>query len=184
MAKLLYQKVGIFIDAENIELSGYNIYGGRTDYKKIIKSIGDREITRIIYYKPQHKEISDDFRKFWSELGGEIKQPLKNADSLLTMDAVTMADKLDVIVILGGDKDFLPLLWYLKSRGCKTELWGYPETVSDIMKETADSFFKLDESFIIKDKTKGRVTYKTRSPEQKMDDTGDDKPDDFLEDGK
>lgn len=167
MAKLLYQKVGIFIDAENIELSGYNIYGGRTDYEKIINAIGDREITRIIYYKPQHKDISDDFKKFWNKLGGEIKQPLKNADSLLTVDAVTLADKLDVVVIVGGDKDYLPLLWYLKSRGCKTELWGYPETVSDIMKESADSFFKLDETFIIKDKAKGRTAYKGGSHEHR-----------------
>lgn len=162
---LVSQKVGIFIDAENIELSGYNIYGGRTDYKKILKAVGDREITRIIYYKPQYKEISEDFKKFWNELGGEIKQPLKNADSLLTMDAVTLADKLDVIVVVGGDKDYLPLLWYLKSRGCKTELWGYPETVSEVMKESADSFFALDESFIIKDRSKKRVSYKGKDIE-------------------
>ncbi|HBA27100.1 MAG TPA: hypothetical protein DCY98_06895 [Nitrospinae bacterium] len=161
MAKyLVSQKIGIFVDAENIELSGYNIYGGRTDYNKILKAIGEREITRIIYYKPQYKEISDDFKKFWNGLGGEIKQPLKNADSLLIMDAVTLADKLDVVIMVGGDKDYLPLLWYLKSRGCKTELWGYPETVSEIMKETADLFLALDESYIIKDKSKVRPLYK------------------------
>jgi uncharacterized LabA/DUF88 family protein len=172
MAKLV-QKVGIFIDAENIELSGYNIYGGRTDYKKIIKAIGDREITRIIYYKPQYKEISEVFKKFWEgEVGGEIKQPLKNADSLLIMDAVTLADKLDVVVILGGDKDYLPLLWYLKSRGCKAELWGYPETVSDIMKESVDKFFALDESYIIKDKPRGKLSYKTRFSEHRQEEGG------------
>lgn len=173
MAKLV-QKVGIFIDAENIELSGYNIYSGRTDYKKIIKAVGEREITRIIYYKPQHKEISDVFKKFWEvEVGGEIKQPLKNADSLLIMDAVTLADKLDVVVILGGDKDYLPLLWYLKSRGCKTELWGYPETVSDIMKESVDKFFALDESYIIKDKPSGKLSYKARFQEHKQEEGGE-----------
>lgn len=169
MAKLV-QKVGIFIDAENIELSGYNIYGGRTDYKKIIKAVGERDIARIIYYKPQYKDISEDFRKFWEgEVEGEIKQPLKNADSLLIMDAVTLADKLDVVVIVGGDKDYLPLLWYLKSRGCKTELWGYPETVSDIMKESVDKFFSLDESFIIKDKLRGKASYRARFSEHRRD---------------
>lgn len=151
--KLIYQKVGIFVDAENIELSGYNNYGGRTDYKKIIETVGEREITRIIYYKPIHKDISDEFRKFWEDMGGEIKQPVKNADAFLTIDAVTLADKLDVVILLGGDKDYMPLIWYMKSRGCKTEVWSFPETCSDMMKESADFFFPLDDRFIIRDRS-------------------------------
>ena len=103
---LLFQKVGIFVDAENIELSGLKHHEGRTDYKKILNQVGDREITRILYYKPEYKEISDDFETFWATLGGEIKRPAKNADTFLVIDAVTMAEKLDVAIILGGDKGF------------------------------------------------------------------------------
>jgi uncharacterized LabA/DUF88 family protein len=149
------QKVGILIDAENVETSGYQIYGGRTNYKKIIESIGNRKITRIIYYKPIHKDISQEFKDFFAKLGGEIKQPIKNVDSFLTIDAVTLAEKLDVLIIIGGDKDYLPLLWYLRSRGCKTEVWSYPGTTSQIMRESCDGYFPLDESFVIKDDMKG-----------------------------
>lgn len=155
---LEHQTVGIFVDAENVEMSGLNVYKGRTDYKKLIQSIGSgRRVIRIIYYKPQHKEISEDFKKFWYEQGGEIKRPLKNADSFLTIDAVTLADKMDVIVIVGGDKDYMPLLWYVKSRGCKTEVWSYPETTSATLQETADFFYPIDESFIIKDASRRRA---------------------------
>jgi uncharacterized LabA/DUF88 family protein len=147
-----HQKIGIFIDAENVELSGYNIYGGRTDYKKLLDQIGSlRQVIRIIYYKPQHKEISDDFKKFWYDLGGEIKQPIKNADAFIVIDAVTLAAKLDVVVIVGGDKDYLPLIWYVKSLGCKTEVWSYPETTSSAIQEAADFFYGMDETLIIKD---------------------------------
>ena len=149
---LEHQKIGIFIDAENVELSGYNIYGGRTDYKKVLEQIGAvRQVIRIIYYKPQHKEISDEFKKFWFDLGGEIKQPIKNADAFIVIDAVTLAAKLDVVVIVGGDKDYLPLIWYVKSLGCKTEVWSYPETTSSAIQEAADFFYGIDETFIIKD---------------------------------
>ena len=72
---LLFQTVGIFIDAENIELSGLKHHEGRTDYKKILAKVGDREIVRIPDYKPEYKEISADFQKFWWSLGGEIKRP-------------------------------------------------------------------------------------------------------------
>lgn len=149
---LVNQKIGIFIDAENIEMSGYSIYNGRTNYKKLIEAIGGiRQITRIIYYKPEHKEITEDFKKFWYEQGGEINQPQKNVDAWLIIDAITMAEKLDVIVIVGGDKDYLPLIWYLKSRGCKAEVWSYPETCSQIMIDAADYFYGIDEKFTIRD---------------------------------
>ncbi len=147
---LLFQKVAIFVDAENIEMSSLKHHEGRTDYKKILEHVGDREIVRILYYKPIYKEISAEFQAFWSSLGGEIKRPNKNADTFLVIDAVTMAEKLDVAIILGGDKDFLPLMWYLRSRGCKVEIWSWPETTSPEMKEAADYYHPLTEEFVIK----------------------------------
>ena len=148
---LLFQKVGVFIDAENIELSGLKHHEGRTDYKKILAQIGDREITRIIYYKPEYKEISETFKTFWATLGGEIKTPQKNVDSFLIIDAVTMAEKLDVVIILGGDKDFLPLVWYLKSRGCRVEMWSWPESTSPEVMEAADFYYGLTTKYMLPD---------------------------------
>ena len=147
--QLVFQTVGIFIDAENIELSGLKNYEARTDYKKILDSVGDREIIRILYYKPEYKEISPDFQKFWQSLGGEIKRPQKNVDSFMVIDAVTMADKLDVVIILGGDRDFLPLVWYLKSRGCRVEIWAWPEATSQELKEAADFYYPLTADFMV-----------------------------------
>ena len=73
---LLFQKVAIFVDAENIEMSSLKHHEGRTDYKKILDRVGDREIIRILYYKPIYKEISPEFESFWASLGGEIRRPL------------------------------------------------------------------------------------------------------------
>ncbi|MDH5509987.1 MAG: NYN domain-containing protein [Nitrospinota bacterium] len=156
MSTLVYQKVGVFIDAENIEMAGYNVHGGRVNYALLIEEVGQREVTRIIYYKPIHKNITDEFRRFWLSLGGEIKQPMKNADAWLTIDAVTLADKMDVAVILAGDKDYLPLLWYLKNRGCKVEVWSFPETCAEVMKEAADRYVSLDDRFVLRDKPSAR----------------------------
>lgn len=146
---LLFQKVAIFVDAENIEMSGLKHHEGRTDYKKVLDQVGDREIIRILYYKPVYKEISSVFENFWRSLGGEIRRPTKNADTFLVIDAVTMADKIDVAIILGGDKDFLPLMWYLRSRGCKVEIWSWPESTSPEVKEAADYYFPLTKDFTI-----------------------------------
>ena len=146
---LLFQKVGVFVDAENIELSGLKHHGGRTDYRRILEKVGDREIIRILYYKPVYKEISSTFHAFWKGLGGEIKQPSKNADSFLIIDAVTLAEKMDVAIILGGDKDYLPLVWYLKSRGCRVEIWSWPEATSPEVMDAADVYFPLTVDFVV-----------------------------------
>ena len=50
---LLFQKVAVFVDAENIEMSGLKHHESRTDYKKVLEQVGDREIIRILYYKPR-----------------------------------------------------------------------------------------------------------------------------------
>lgn len=152
---LVFQKVAIFVDAENIEMSGLKYHEGRSDYKKILAKVGDREITRILYYKPIYKDISESFSTFWYSLGGEIRRPSKNADSFLIIDAVTLADKVDVAIILGGDKDFLPLMWYLKSRGCRVEIWSWPESTSPEVKEACDFYFPLTSDYVIKSKGGG-----------------------------
>ena len=165
---LVFQKVAIFIDAENIELSGLKHHEARTDYKKILEQVGDREVIRILYYKPEYKEISKDFESFWSGLGGEIRRPSKNADTFLVIDAVTLADKIDVAIILGGDKDFLPLVWYLRSRGTRVEIWSWPEATSPEVKQAADYYFPISKEYLVearssKRRGSGRKTTKKKS---------------------
>lgn len=161
---LPFQKVGIFIDAENIEMSGLKHHEKRTDYKKILQRIGDREIIRILYYKPEYKEISPEFDAFFRGLGGEFRRPTKNADTFLVIDAVTLAEKMDVAIILGGDKDFLPLVWYLRSRGCKVEIWSWPEATSPEVKSAADFYFPLDAEFVLAGDVDGRKKSPRRPP--------------------
>lgn len=148
---LLFQKVALFIDAENIEMSGLKHHEGRTDYKKILNQVGDREVIRILYYKPIYKEISKSFDDFMASLGAEMRRPQKNADSFLIIDAVTLADKVDVAIIIGGDKDYLPLIWYLKSRGCRTEIWSWPESTSPEVQQAADFYFPLTRDYVIRE---------------------------------
>lgn len=161
---LVFQKVAIFIDAENIELSGLKHHEARTDYKKILEQVGDREIIRILYYKPEYKEISKDFEAFWNGLGGEIRRPSKNADTFLVIDAVTLADKIDVAIILGGDKDFLPLVWYLRSRGTRVEIWSWPEATSPEVKQAADYYYPISTEFLVQNRPGGP---KKKSPQRK-----------------
>lgn len=156
MKKLINQRVAMLIDAENVELHARNAYNTRIDYEKLIQEISPREVIRALYFKPVAK-----FTKSWEQVlagwGYEVKASPKNADCWLTISAVTLAEKCDVVVLVGGDSDYLPLLWYLQSKGVKTEVWSWLDCTSIELKNVADEFIPLTPDILI-DKPNNLVT--------------------------
>lgn len=47
------------------------------------------------------------------------------------------------MLILAGDKDYLPLIWFLRSKGCKVEIASFAQAAADVVKQAADRYFKL-----------------------------------------
>ena len=64
----------------------------------------------------------------------------------MAMDAVILADKIDVAVLVEGDGDFVPLVDYLKTnKGVKVEVISFKRSTSAKLIEAADKFTDLDE---------------------------------------
>jgi len=62
------------------------------------------------------------------------------------MDAVILADKIDVAVLVSGDGDFVPLVEYLRiSKGLKVEVMSFGRSTSAKLKEAADVFIDLED---------------------------------------
>ena len=71
----------------------------------------------------------------------------------IAMDAIKLADKLDVIVLVSGDGDYLPLVSYLQNtKGCLVEVVGFRQTTSSRLIDEADDFINLSEndSYLLK----------------------------------
>jgi uncharacterized LabA/DUF88 family protein len=62
-----------------------------------------------------------------------------NADVELVVDAMLQADRLDLIVIVSGDGDFVPLVRALQSRGKRVDVVGFEHTSRSLRRE-ADRF--------------------------------------------
>ncbi|MFH1729880.1 MAG: NYN domain-containing protein [Pseudomonadota bacterium] len=157
------QKTGILIDAENVETSAAKVYKAKLNYKTIVERLKDRKLVKCLYYKPEYLSITKETEDYIVKIGGEIKQPQKNVDLYLAVDAVTLADKLDVYILVGGDKDYAPLVWYLKSKGCTVEIWAFPDSTANELIEVADNYVPLDESFLISENKKLDIN-KPRKP--------------------
>lgn len=151
------QRVGIFIDTQNIYHSGKNLYHSKVNFGQIIKDVlGERSLIRTIAYVIT-TEAGDEkaFFEALAKMGIETKTKdlqifgsgAKKADwdVGLAIDAVKMAPKLDAVVLVTGDGDFVPLVEYLQmNEGCQVEVVSFGKSTSSKLVEASDDFFDLD----------------------------------------
>jgi uncharacterized LabA/DUF88 family protein len=142
------QRIGVLVDGENLEIYAEQVYGERIDYRRLLDAVNGREVVRALYYKPARR-IGLSFRRFIEALGVEVKTPPKNVDCWLSIDAVTLAEKCDVIVLVGGDGDYAPLLWFLKSRGVRVEVWMWAGATAEELRVAADAYVPLTMDFLL-----------------------------------
>ena len=165
MKKYKDQRVGIFVDVQNMYYSAKNLYEAKVNFKKILEeAVASRQLVRAIAYVvrgPNSEE--DNFFTALDKIGFEIKTKDLQVywggtkkgdwDVGICMDAIRMAAKLDVVVLVSGDGDYIPLMNYLKySQGCIVEVMAFSKTASSRLKEEADLFTDISEDgkFLIK----------------------------------
>lgn len=153
------QRVGIFIDTQNLYHSAKNLYRGRVNFGAIMKeAVANRSLIRAIAYVITTD--SGDEKNFFEALGKlGIETKTKNLqifgdgakkadwDVGLAVDAIKLAPKLDTIIIASGDGDFIPLVEYLRTnQGCQVEVIAFGRSSSSKLKEYADDFIDMCEN--------------------------------------
>lgn len=65
----------------------------------------------------------------------------------MAIDAVKLAPKLDAVILVTGDGDFVPLVQYLQTNeGCQVEVVSFGKSTSSKLIEATDDFFDLDQN--------------------------------------
>ncbi len=170
MIKHKEQRVGIFVDVANMYHSAKNLYSSKVNFKEVLKTaVAGRKLIRAIAYVIRSE--SGEERSFLGALdmqGFEVKAKdlqvfaggAKKADwdVGIAMDAIKMADKLDSIIIVSGDGDYIPLVTYLKeNKGCQIEVIAFGKTTSAKLIDAVDDFIDLGQDtkkYLIKDNSK------------------------------
>jgi len=150
------QRVGVFVDVQNMYHSGKNLYSANVNFDKILNvAVSDRQLIRAIAYVICSNTSEEQaFFETISKYGFELKVKdlqifpggMKKADWDVGMavDAIKLADKLDVVVLVTGDGDFIPLVQYLKeNKGCRVELLSFKRTTSSKLIKEVDDFLDL-----------------------------------------
>lgn len=152
------QRVGVFIDAQNLYHSAKNLYGRKVNFGNVLEvAVGDRSLIRALAYVITSEAGDEEsFFEALTKLGIETKtkdlqifssgNKKADWDVGLAIDAVSMAPKLDTIILVSGDGDFVPLVEFLKiNKGCQVEVVSFGRSSSQKLKEIADDFIDLDE---------------------------------------
>lgn len=153
------QRVGIFIDTQNLYHSAKNLYHQRVNFQQVVKdALAERRLIRAIAYVIT-TEAGDEknFFEALTKIGIETKtkdlqifaggNKKADWDVGMAIDAVKIAPKLDAIILVTGDGDFIPLVEYLQiHEGCQVEVVTFGKSASGKLKEIADDFIDLDQN--------------------------------------
>lgn len=153
------QRVGVFVDVSNLYHSARHLYNGKVNFAKILEhSVGKRQLIRAIAYVisadlPEEKGFFEALHRAGYEVRQKDLQVFAGGakkgdwDVGITVDAITQAQKLDVVILITGDGDYLPLLTYLRANtGCRVEVVSFGRSTSHQLIDEADSFIDLDTS--------------------------------------
>ena len=152
------QRVGVFIDTQNLYHSAKNIYKAKVNFGNVLKEcVAGRQLIRArAYVVTTESGDEQSFFEAMEKLGIEIKTKdlqvffggAKKADWDVGMaiDAVTMAPKLDAVILATGDGDFIPLVEYLQmNEGCQVEVISFGKSSSSKLREVCDDFIDMDD---------------------------------------
>jgi uncharacterized LabA/DUF88 family protein len=160
------QRVGVFVDVQNLYYSARNIYKSKVNFRAILKeAVKERSLIRAIAYVIK-ADVKDEVNFFEAlkNLGYEVKEKdlqifyggarKGDWDIGIAMDMIELAPRLDTVILVSGDGDFVPLLRHVKhAMGCYAEVIAFGKSSSQKLIEEADYFMDLDtdpEKFLIK----------------------------------
>ena len=152
------QRVGVFVDVQNMYYSAKNLYNAKVNFAQILKTAANgRGLIRAIAYviKADVKEEQNFFDAL-EKIGFEVKSKdlqifaggakKGDWDIGLAMDTIELAPKLDTIVIVSGDGDYVPLVHHLRhALGCRIEIIAFGKSSSSLLRQESDLFTDLDQ---------------------------------------
>ncbi|MFD1644442.1 LabA-like NYN domain-containing protein [Haloarchaeobius litoreus] len=151
------QRVAMLVDAQNLYHTAQSIYTRNIDYSALLeKGVQGRELTRAIAYVIRADSPEEEsFFEALEDIGFEPKikdiktfsDGSKKADwdVGMSLDAVTLAKKVDTMILCTGDGDFSRLCSHLRHEGVRVEVMGFESSTADELVEATDRFIDLSE---------------------------------------
>jgi uncharacterized LabA/DUF88 family protein len=155
------QRVGVFVDVQNLYYSAKNLYNAKVNFAQVLREgVAGRRLVRAIAYVikadiKEEKNFHDALEKIGYEVKSKDLQTFAGGakkgdwDIGIAMDTIELANKLDTIILVSGDGDFVPLVDHLsRAMGCRVEVIAFGPSSSGKLRERADEFIDMDQNKI------------------------------------
>ncbi len=151
------QRIGVFVDIQNLYYSAKHLYKAKVNFEEVLKTaVNSRTLVRAIAYVIKTDELKE--KKFFDALkniGFEVKSKDLQVfyggakkgdwDIGVAMDMIELSPRLDTMVLVSGDGDFVDLVQHLKRAvGCKVEAMAFGRSASSKLKDEVDEFIDMD----------------------------------------
>ena len=159
MDRLGLMKIGIYVDVSNIAQNGG--YGMHYDILRAFACRNHGVAVRLnayVAYDEEEAKFNNDYKKKsmnfhstlrdygykvivkkvkWYEDESGRRFGKANADLDMAVDALTQSDRLDYVLLVTGDGDFVQVIRALQNKGCRVEVIGF-KNVAHSLKREAD----------------------------------------------
>lgn len=153
------QRVVVLVDVQNLYYTARNVFHSRINYKNLLeKATAGRILTRAIAYvvNADASDREGDFFDAVNSAGFDIKEKelqifgdgsrKADWDIGIAMDAIRLGHKVDSIILVSGDGDYVPVVTYLQqSLGCLVEVIAFKKSTSHHLIAAADDFIAIED---------------------------------------
>lgn len=150
------QRVAVLIDTQNMYHSTHSLFNSNLNYEKILKkAVNGRNLIRAISYVVKADTPEEErFFEAIQDIGFEVRvKELKTYydgtkkgdwDMGIALDAISLANKVDTIVLISGDGDFTALLKRIKAKGTRAEVISFKKSTSNELIEEATDYVDIE----------------------------------------
>ena len=144
---IINQSVAILCDGNNIEMSIHKVSKSKhtmINFDTLIpRLLNGRGLNRLLYFREGRVISSKLAERLHDNYYGLVIPCHKSADIPLTIKATQLSSKVDTIIIMSGDSDFVELVRHIKAEGVRVEIAAVKSTTAKILIEEAAYFHEI-----------------------------------------
>lgn len=151
-------RLGVFLDTANLTVRGSDD-PIRVDFAKLLAHVSDgRRIVHARAYCPIYADFNGrlehqrSVETVWDMGYDIVTKPIKvfadgtrkaDLDLVLVVDVIRRLPTMDVVVLMSGDGDYVPMVEYLREHGVRVEVYSFADAISEELRLAANVWFDI-----------------------------------------
>lgn len=155
------EKIGIYVDIQNLYYGAKTILNNKIDFRKLISNVSRGRMinTQRAYLINNPTENNQKFIHFLTGIGFKVvEKEIKvrsdgsskgNVRIEMIADIMGNLDYFDTVCLVAGDGDFSCLGSRLKEKSVRLEVYSFVTATAMDLKQVANEFYEVDESYVL-----------------------------------